>query len=150
MDRIALIADIHGELSSLEAVLAEVEYLAIERIVCLGDVSGLGPNPHEVIERVRSLGCPVVMGNADQFLLDPSLIAAENNPRVDAFTRRLHDMERWGLAQLTREDIDYVRTFQATVELPLEDGRTLLCYHGSSPNPPGRRSKDRRRTPSCG
>jgi predicted phosphodiesterase len=58
--RIAIIADIHGELSSLEAVLAEIEQLGIEHIVCLGDVSGLGPNPHEVLVRVRELGCPVV------------------------------------------------------------------------------------------
>lgn len=63
--------------------------------------------------------------------MDPSLIAPENNPHADEFTRRLHEMERWGLAQLTVEDIEYVRTFQTTVELPLEDGRSLLCYHGS-------------------
>jgi predicted phosphodiesterase len=129
--RIAIIADIHGELSSLEAVLAEIEQLGIEHIVCLGDVSGLGPNPHEVLVRVRELGCPVVRGNADEFLLNPSLIAPETNPDADAFTRRLHAMERWGLEQLTPEDIEFVQTFQATVEIPLDDGRSLLCYHGS-------------------
>ncbi|HEX5442031.1 MAG TPA: metallophosphoesterase family protein, partial [Ktedonobacterales bacterium] len=71
MRKIAIIADIHGNLPALEAVLAAVAAEGVERIVCLGDVATLGPQPREVIARLRTLGCPVVMGNTDAILLAP-------------------------------------------------------------------------------
>jgi predicted phosphodiesterase len=63
--RIALIADIHGNVVALDEVLAELEEKAVDQIVCLGDVAAGGPRPVETLERLRELDCPVVMGNAD-------------------------------------------------------------------------------------
>ena len=69
MPKIAIISDIHGNLPALEAALAEIAAEGIERIICLGDVATLGPQPRAVIARLRALGCPVVMGNTDAILL---------------------------------------------------------------------------------
>jgi diadenosine tetraphosphatase ApaH/serine/threonine PP2A family protein phosphatase len=60
---IAVISDIHGNLDALEAVLADIDRLGIERILCLGDNIGYGPEPGQVIERLRSLQIPSVIGN---------------------------------------------------------------------------------------
>lgn len=87
--RIAIIADTHGNLISLDAVLAEIEREQIEHIVCLGDVAGLGPHPREVLHRLRALDCPVVMGNADEFLLDPGLIDPQRHPTCRVVRGRL-------------------------------------------------------------
>ena len=65
---IALIADIHGNLPALDAVLEELEREGVDQILCLGDVA-VGPQPTETLERVRELGCPVVMGNWDAYFL---------------------------------------------------------------------------------
>jgi predicted phosphodiesterase len=129
--RAAIIADTHGNLISLDTVLAAIEAEGIEQIVCLGDVAGLGPHPRGVLDRLRDLSCPVVMGNADEFMLDPSLLDPERHPDADELLRRLHDMERWCARQLHPEDLDYIRTFRPTVEIPIGDGESLLCYHGS-------------------
>ncbi|MDP9367155.1 MAG: metallophosphatase family protein [Chloroflexota bacterium] len=129
--RIAIIADTHGNLVSTNAVLADIEADGIDQIVCLGDVAGLGPHPREVIRQLRSLGCPVVLGNADEFLLDPSRLDPDHHPDADETLRRMHEMEQWAAEQLAPEDLAYLRTFQPTVELLLDDGATLLCYHGS-------------------
>jgi predicted phosphodiesterase len=144
--RIAIIADTHGNLISLDAVLADIERCGVEQIVCLGDVAGLGPQPREVIARLRALGCPVVMGNADVFMLEPWVLAPENHLHADEMTGRMHDMERWGAAQLDAADRDYIRTFQPTVEVPFEDGNALLCYHGS---PLSNRAEIRASTPDA-
>ena len=69
--RIAIIANIHANRVALDAVLADIEALRPEQIVCLGDVAATGPQPRQAVERLRALGCPVVMGNADAWLLDP-------------------------------------------------------------------------------
>ena len=126
MERIAIIADIHGNLPALEAVLAEIAAEGIERIVCLGDVATLGPQPREVVARLRALGCPVVMGNTDAILLAPQ-------PKEGATGGDLSNeyFDQWCAAQLTSDDLAYLRTFQPTISLALEDGVTLLCYHGS-------------------
>src|SRR6185437_5473671 len=100
MEKIAIFADIHGNLPALEAVLAQVGAEGIERIVCLGDVATLGPQPREVIARVRALGCPVVMGNTDAILLalqrDESTMDAEGSN--EAF-------DQWCANQLTDDDL---------------------------------------------
>ena len=129
--RIAVIADIHGNLIALDAVLAEISAQGIETSVCLGDVAGLGPYPREVLARLQALACPVVMGNADEFLLDPSLLDPANHPQADPRTRRMHEMERWTAAQLTPADKEYVRTFQPAVEVRIGEDAVILCYHGS-------------------
>jgi len=64
--KLALISDIHGNCVALDEVLAGV---AGADIVCLGDVVQGGPQPAGVLARLRKLGCPVIMGNADDWLL---------------------------------------------------------------------------------
>ncbi len=129
--RVAVIADLHGNLISLNTVLADIAADTIDQLVCLGDVAGLGPHPREVTRRLRDLGCPVVMGNADEFLLDPSRLGPDRHPEADETLRRMHEMERWAAEQLEPEDLAYLRTFQPTVETSLGDGTFLLGYHGS-------------------
>ena len=58
--RVGFISDIHGNLFALEPVLADLEAQKVDRIVCLGDIC-FGPQAHECLERVRGLGCPIVL-----------------------------------------------------------------------------------------
>ncbi len=124
--RIAVIADIHGNLTALEAVLADLEAAGIDQVVCLGDVAETGPQPHEVIERLQAFGCPVVMGNADADLLRPV-----HPVPADEDGRRFAEIDAWCAAQLTAEDLAYVRTFTPTIAVSLGDETSLLCFHGS-------------------
>jgi predicted phosphodiesterase len=126
MQKIAIIADIHGNLPALEAVLAEIAEEGIEHIICLGDVATLGPQPREVIARIRELACPVVMGNTDDILL-----ALRENPDTSGRVGQTEYFDQWTAARLSSDDLDYLRTFQPTISVPLSDGTTLLCYHGS-------------------
>jgi predicted phosphodiesterase len=129
--RVAIIADLHGNLIALDAVLQDMADARVDQTVCLGDVAGLGPQPRGVIDRLRSLACPVVMGNADEFLLDTALLDPGRHPNASPETHRLHEMERWCADQLTPADRAFIATFQPTVDLPLGDDASLLCYHGS-------------------
>ena len=124
--RLAIISDIHGNFVALEAVLAAIEAQNIEHIICLGDVAATGPQPQQVIARLRSLNCPVVMGNTDAWLLEPQLKETD-----DIFAQRLQDIEFWGAQQLSTVDKQYLQTFQPTIEYPLTEGKKLLGYHGS-------------------
>jgi hypothetical protein len=117
---VALIADIHGNLAALEAVLDTLAHEGPDQIVCLGDVAATGPQPHEVLDRLRRLGCPVVMGNADAELLDPD----RAEPEAEEDARNILDISRWGASQLDAADRAFIASFRPTVDIALANGES--------------------------
>ena len=63
--RFGLISDIHGNLEALEAVLKELDTLAVDEILCLGDIIGYGPDPEQCVQRVREHAKIILAGNHD-------------------------------------------------------------------------------------
>lgn len=123
---VAIVSDIHGNLIALDAVLSAIADRGIKQIICLGDVAATGPQPREVIARLKQIGCPVVMGNTDDWLLEPKL-----KERTDLDRQRSQEMEFWASQQLTSEDRAYLSGLQPTISALLENGERLLAYHGS-------------------
>lgn len=113
----ALISDIHGNKRALDAVLAELARLGIDDGVVLGDVAQGGDEPAAVLDRLAELGWPVILGNADAWLLDESVEDAN-----DAFVAR----RAWTLEQLDERHLEQIDAFHPTYE---RDG--LLAFHGS-------------------
>jgi putative phosphoesterase len=64
-DRVAVVTDIHANLPALEAALARIERLGIERVLGGGDLVGYGPHPNEVCALVEDRGIPTIHGNYD-------------------------------------------------------------------------------------
>ena len=61
----AVISDMHGNAEALRAVLADIDSRKIERIVCLGDIIGYGPEPLECVDLVAERCAWSLMGNHD-------------------------------------------------------------------------------------
>jgi putative phosphoesterase len=123
--RIALISDLHANVVALDAVLRDIERVSVDQIVCLGDVATLGPLPGATIRKLRDLGCPCILGNHDEFLLDPALIHTYTEAPI------IVDAVDWCRDQLSSDDVDFLRTFEPKREISLEGGATLLLFHGS-------------------
>lgn len=128
MSRLAVLADIHGNLTALEAVFADLERVEVTSVLCLGDVASFGPQPREALRRLRELNPQLVMGNTDAYLLKPRTL--EDVTKPDADTPVILAIEAWSAEQLDEEDLAYVRGFAPTVRLEL-GGREILAYHGS-------------------
>jgi putative phosphoesterase len=64
-DSVAVITDIHGNLPALQAALARIEELGIERVFCGGDLVGYGPHPNEVCALIAQRQIPSIYGNYD-------------------------------------------------------------------------------------
>ncbi|HEV2235339.1 MAG TPA: metallophosphoesterase family protein [Ktedonobacterales bacterium] len=124
--RIAVMSDIHGNCYALDALLADLRQHPADQLVCLGDAVQGGAQPAQTVARLRELGCPVVMGNADAWLLT----GVETSPN-EIITERGRITREWSLAQLAPDDRAFIAAFAPTVELALEGGRRLLCCHGS-------------------
>ena len=67
--KIAVMSDVHGNLEALDAVLEDVYSQRIEKIVCIGDLIGYGPNPEEVIQKIRQIDVCCTMGNHELGIL---------------------------------------------------------------------------------
>lgn len=95
----AVISDIHANLAALEAVLQDVPD-QVERIWCLGDIVGYGPDPNECVQRVQQEDMLCVVGNHDWACLGR---ASLNDFNPDA--RRAC---QWTMQRLTPESTEFL------------------------------------------
>ncbi len=127
--KIAIFSDIHGNDVAFEVILAAIERENADKMICLGDVVVSGPQPREALARLQALDCPVVMGNTDDWVLSPTPFTIHTDD-----DQKLYEVELWAAEQLTEADRAFIRTFQPTVKVELDNGRSLLCCHGSPRN----------------
>lgn len=66
--RIAIVSDIHGDQTAFEAVLADLRGISPDLIFHGGDLAASGASPVEIVDQVRDLGWPGVVGNTDEML----------------------------------------------------------------------------------
>jgi predicted phosphodiesterase len=115
--RILIISDLHANLTALDAVLAEAG--RVDAVWCLGDLVGYGPDPNEVIARIRVLPQLVcLIGNHDAAALDQIDTAAFNPEARTAV--------RWTQKTLTEASIAFLKSLPERFET---DNVTLT--HGS-------------------
>ena len=99
--RFAIISDIHANLEAFDAVMADARDNNCTDFVCLGDVVGYNANPHECVERVREMDCPIVKGNHDE---QASLIESSRD-----FNEMAEAAIQWTRDHLTDEDKQWLR-----------------------------------------
>src|SRR5256885_12293303 len=95
--RIAIVSDVHGNLAALDAVLADLDEVRPDVVVHGGDLAFGGPHPVEVVDRVRELGWPSVLGNTDAVLAEDAAMPEQARGFVAppaARTRELLGPER--------------------------------------------------------
>ncbi|MGE4618714.1 MAG: metallophosphoesterase family protein [Planctomycetota bacterium] len=78
--RTAILSDVHANLPALEAVLADIDASGVDRIFCLGDVIGYGPEPRECLELCASFDVNLLGNHEEAVLFDPIGF----NPRAKA------------------------------------------------------------------
>ena len=127
--QIAVISDMHGNNLAFETVLADIKQKGADQIVCLGDAIQGGPQPAEVVQNLMALNCPVVMGNADAWLLSGIETGGEGIPPERL--KKMGEIRLWSLSQLSEDDREFIANFQATIKVRLDDNLELLCFHGS-------------------
>ena len=82
--KVAIVADVHGNLVALEAVLADLEQARPDLVVHGGDLAFNGPRPAECVDRIREAGWPGVIGNMDR-----ALDSHRQQPRIGWATERI-------------------------------------------------------------
>ncbi len=127
--RLALIADIHGNVAALDAALAAVAKAAPSRIVILGDLVLNGPRPVETIDRVMELeaaGALVIAGNTDIAVADGDYAAAF--PWLDEVPAGHVAAAEWARDRLRDDQLEYLRRLPAERRVAVGDELILACH----------------------
>lgn len=70
MTRLAILADLHGNLPALEAIIDDLAQFEIDHVIVAGDIINGAPFSSEVLERIFDLRWSVIRGNHEFYLLD--------------------------------------------------------------------------------
>jgi putative phosphoesterase len=127
--RVAIVSDVHGNLTAFEAVLSDMQRWSPDIVLHGGDLALMGAQPAEVVDRVRELGWPGVMGNTDEFLWRPleQLRQEEVAPKLGALLRLIfHEYAPATLELLGEERVAWLR--QLPAQQRLED---LVLVHAA-------------------
>jgi len=89
-------------MEALSAVLAELDSIGVDGLVCLGDIVGYGPSPNECCAILRERECIAIAGNHDE--------AAANESGIDYFSPLAREAIEWNRAALTPDNLAYLST----------------------------------------
>ncbi len=124
--RIAVIADIHGIMPALDAVLDDLSSERVDGIIVAGDMVA-GPHSVEVVDRLRAYDCWMIRGNWENYVLR---FASGEAPDW-WLTRKQFAFVRWTYENIDRKTIDFIKSLpeQRRLEFPGMD--VIRVVHGS-------------------
>jgi predicted phosphodiesterase len=110
--RIAIVSDIHGNRAAFEAVLADLRQTAPDLILHGGDLPHGGASPAEIVDQIRDLGWPGVVGNTDEMLWKPEMLTelASQSPNLQALWTAIQEMAAATCEALGEERLAWLRS----------------------------------------
>lgn len=125
--RLAVLADIHGNLPALNAVVDDLRRTRVEGMVVAGDFTG-GPWPRETTHRLRELGAWMIRGNNEEYVLSYA-----DRTAPDIWWASLQwASSRWSYNQLDQAAIDLVRSLSQQRVIDLPQATSVRVVHGST------------------
>ncbi len=118
MEKIAIISDIHSNITALETVLEDINKREIKRIFCTGDLVLKGSSPCEVVDVIREKCEVVVVGNTDQASIEP--------PKESYH-------KQWHNKKLGEERIKYLKELPMYFDFYMS-GSLIRMFHASKNN----------------
>jgi putative phosphoesterase len=122
--RIAVISDIHGNQTALEAVLEDVSQQPVDQLIIAGDLCLNGPRPAQVLEIVQGLNCPVIQGNVDVEVVTSAPDKGEKKRSTAAWTRE----------QIGQAGVRYLASLPTSYRVANGEGSDLLVVHANPLN----------------
>ncbi len=107
----AIISDIHGNMDAFEQILADIEKRRVDTVISLGDHIGYGPQPDQVIDRIRRRKITAVQGNHELAVIQPAYL--------DWFNRAARKSLQITSRLLSRQSFDFIanlKTYQTAYE----------------------------------
>lgn len=122
MLKIAFISDIHGNMPALEAVLEDLYARKISQIYCLGDLVGYYCYFNEVVNKIRDLNIPCLLGNHDNALI--------NNQGIIERSRTCTNILQWQLRHARRETLTFLKSLPSHFDINYFNHNIKIVHAG--------------------
>ena len=116
--RYGIITDIHNNVTALRAVMKQLEQRNCDRIICCGDMIGIGPDPEESVQEILRIPRLIaVRGNHESYLLEGMPTECPNEEHMS-----LEEMEhhRWEHHLLSEESVAFLRSLPKRIDFVTE------------------------------
>lgn len=124
--RLGVLADIHGSLPSLEAVLGEMHAAGVDGLLVAGNMT-CGPNSAEVLQRLQSESAWMVLGNNESYLL-----RFDSGQAPDWWhTSRQWALNRWVFQKIDRASLDLLHSLPEQLVINVPGTTPIRMFHGS-------------------
>ena len=125
MVRIAILSDIHGNRTALEAVIADLRTTAPDLILHGGDLADGGSAPAAIVDRIRELGWQGIAGNTDEMLFRPESLTAfaSRAPHLHSLFAAVAEMAAATREALGEERLAWLRSLP---QMHRQDEMTLV------------------------
>ena len=107
--RVAVFSDVHGNLTALEAVLADIKQQAPDLILFAGDLCLSGARPSACLQRLRQENISSVYGNTDEEISKRPLLSDDIQAEKQARQEEVDDIVGWTETQLTEMERAWLR-----------------------------------------
>ena len=128
MTRLAVLADIHGNLPALNAVIDDMAPFEVDHVVVAGDSINVGPFSREALEVISERNWAVIRGNNEYYVTE------FNTPRMPAHWSRF-TLPQWLLEQLGAKWLNVIACLPDALSLRFPDAAPIRVFHGLPDNP---------------
>lgn len=127
--RLAIVSDIHGNLTALRAVQFDLDSTGLKEVVTAGDLALFGPYPEKCVQHVRDRSWQSVRGNTDRMLaaFDGMVTAGQ----IDA-AGPVGRIAKWTRDRLGEELLSYLQSLPESIRISSDNGAgDLVVLHGT-------------------
>lgn len=132
--KIGIITDIHSNIQALNTILNEFEKIRVEKIICCGDIIGIGINPEETVQALLKIKEKLiaVRGNHEQYLLNGLPKEIHDNKReMSEIEIKNH---KWNHSKLSNQSIDFLRQLEIYQNIELAGKRFYIVHYPQQSN----------------
>ena len=131
--RIAIVSDIHGNRTAFEAVLADMKQTSPDLILHGGDLANSGASPAEIVDHIRDLGWPGVVGNTDELLFRPASLHefAQHTPALQPLVAVIEEVAAATREVLGEDRLAWLRDLPRTQQPQQHGYGSITLVHAS-------------------
>lgn len=127
--KIGIITDIHSNIQALNAVLKKFDEIKVDKIICCGDIIGIGINPEETVQTLlkRKNMLIAVRGNHEQYLLNGLPKEIHDNKRK--MSEKEIENHKWNQSKLSKQSIEFLKGLETFQNINLAGKQFYITHY---------------------
>lgn len=129
--KIGIITDIHNNYEALNAVLDEFDFCGVEKIICCGDIIGIGPEPEKTVKRIMQLKSKIecVRGNHEEYLINGIPNKVPNDEMMGYEEMEHH---KWEHSKLSDESVSFIKSLLYSKTIDICSKKIYFAHYSMS------------------